>query len=483
MAATVGLSGSRMASSVPPVPSAAATGLSGSRMATSAAAAPLSSRRQRLADAKRKTNTKTSRAAPKRRTPSRTLDGFLMLEAAAVDDPDDARRVVLEGCQIRSAQPEDLAYFGKLTHLDLGDNALPLASLAHLPALRELHLDCNGLVHAEVPTGGFPALEVLNLAFNGLSAPSIRVLASLPRLRHLDISHNGLEALPDDWSRFASLERLDASHNQLADGRVLEALWKAPRLVQLDLAHNAIDVLSLPDGAPTVPIAHLSLAHNRISREAYLLPLLHLPRLAIVELWGNPCLRGGRAASAALHAAFSEERRVELRAAPPPPPPPRPPPNPRRLCVVEESFGRLAERGVLAESPMPHTAAEVAAEAADEAPAGPSFFLTSDGAGGGAGGEEQRDAEAADDDEEEDENTFARIVEELAGAELEHGSSNMAGAMARLRRVVSRDVARAGVAAEREQGAGRLTSSVRARVRVKFARGSSDACGRPSQWV
>ena len=77
--------------------------------------------------------------------PEVVLDGFVLLEACRCEDPDEAEKAVLEGCGISSVISEDLSFFRKLSHLDLGDNRVPLASLAYLPGLIELHLDCNGL--------------------------------------------------------------------------------------------------------------------------------------------------------------------------------------------------------------------------------------------------------------------------------------------------------------------------------------------------
>ncbi len=138
--------------------------------------------------------------------PEVVLDGFVLLEACRVEDPDEAEKAVLEGCGISSVVSEDLSFFKRLTHLDLGDNHVQLASLAYLPALLELHLDCNGLVGLSCPAGGFPTLEVLNLSYNGVDAEAVATLADLPKLRQLDLSKNELSALPADMSGFAELQ-------------------------------------------------------------------------------------------------------------------------------------------------------------------------------------------------------------------------------------------------------------------------------------
>ena len=60
-----------------------------------------------------------------------------------------------------------------LTLTEKKDNNVQLAALAYLPALIELHLDCNGLTDVSIPAGGFPVLEVLNLSYNGLSSGAV----------------------------------------------------------------------------------------------------------------------------------------------------------------------------------------------------------------------------------------------------------------------------------------------------------------------
>ena len=152
-------------------------------------------------------------------TPAVVLDGFVLLQTCRVEDPEEAQKAVLEGAGISAVVTEDLPFFTKLTHLDLGDNHMQLESLGYLPQLQELHLDCNGLRSLTVPVGGFPNLEVLNLSFNGVSAAAIVALAEIPRLRDLDLSHNELSALPASLARFASLESLNLEHN-LVRGRV-----------------------------------------------------------------------------------------------------------------------------------------------------------------------------------------------------------------------------------------------------------------------
>ena len=157
------------------------------------------------------------------------LDGFVLLETCRVEDPEEAERAVLEGCSISAVVGEDLPFFTRLTHLDLGDNAVQLEGLAYLPALQELHLDCNGLTDLACPPGGFPRLEVLNLSYNAVPPASLLALADLPKLRELDLSNNGLSALPADLSGFGALQRLNCDHNLLGSVSSWVALASLPR--------------------------------------------------------------------------------------------------------------------------------------------------------------------------------------------------------------------------------------------------------------
>ena len=227
------------------------------------------------------------------------LDGFVLLETCRVEDPEEAERAVLEGCSISAVVGEDLPFFTRLTHLDLGDNAVQLEGLAYLPALQELHLDCNGLTDLACPPGGFPRLEVLNLSYNAVPPASLLALADLPKLRELDLSNNGLAALPADLSGFGALQRLNCDHNQLGSVSSWVALASLPRLRALSLAHNRVARLP-PDATADGGLAQLSLlslAHNQISREDDLLPVLQLGSLRALLLYGNPFLHHGRASA------------------------------------------------------------------------------------------------------------------------------------------------------------------------------------------
>ena len=307
------------------------------------------------------------------------LDGFVLLEACRCEDPDEAEKAVLEGCGITSVISEDLSFFRKLSHLDLGDNRVPLASLAYLPALLELHLDCNGLTELAVPAGGFPALEVLNLSYNGLTSAALAALADIPRLRQLDISQNELSALPADMSNFAALQSLNCEHNKLGSESSWLALGSLPSLRSLSLAHNKVEQLS-PSAAETSfsQLTTLDLAHNNIYREEALLPVLQMTALRTLLLYGNPFLHRG-AASEDFHEVLANQRGIDLVTLPPPPPMPPAKIDLSLMTTVAEPPVRRKVQTSLPPKPKPKP--KKAPPPPPEEPDDSSFFLT--GMGGG----------------------------------------------------------------------------------------------------
>jgi len=347
---------------------------------------------------------------PRASTPAVVLDGFVLLQTCRVEDPEEAQKAVLEGAGISAVVTEDMPFFNKLTHLDLGDNNVQLESLGYLPQLQELHLDCNGLCSLTVPTGGFPNLEVLNLSFNGLSAAAILALADIPRLRDLDLSHNELSALPASLARFTSLESLNLEHNYLGSEGAWLSLSSAPSLLALTLAHNRATALPASAAEGFAVLQSLSVAHNRIEHESDLLPVMQLEELEELVVYGNPFVQHGRV-SIEFHDDLTTHRRVALATLPPPPPPLPSKLDPRRLARVPEMPSRRPVQlskprrtlpaaaaaadprssGSVAEAALAAATAEEAAAAAEAGAeeVGPAFFLTAGlgepEAGGGAG--------------------------------------------------------------------------------------------------
>lgn len=369
------------------------------------------------------------------------LDGFVLLEASHAEDPEHAERVVLEGCAITTVVEEDLAFFTKLTHLDLGDNHVQLAQLGALPALKELHLDCNGLTDIMIPADAFLNLEVLNLSFNGLRPHAILSLADLPAIRELDLSGNKLPELPESLAAFHTLRRLSLDDNVLDTSGAFLALATLPRLASLSMARNNVEQLpaNLPEGGFPA-LATLSLVHNRIADEADLLPLLKLRSLTTLLLYGNPCIRRG-GTSGDFAYVMGEQRGVNVVSlAPPPPPPPSKLGGPGPARVAEPPTRRQISAPRKAPPPVRVRAAPPDptedAEDEDTAGAGPSFFLTGVDVRG-TRAQRQNAAAPPAEAEEGEESAFARLALELSRIDVDD-TMDMPAAVAALRRAVDR---------------------------------------------
>lgn len=212
---------------------------------------------------------------------ARILDGFLLLEACGVPDPVDAVQAVLEGSNLTGVEADDLSFFQQLTHLDLGDNHIALESLAKLPVIQELHLDCNGISSLDLSATRFPHLQVLNLGYNGIGPACIPELQQLPALSELDLTCNGLVMLPEAWGGFGALKRLILDDNRLAGGRSLVSLSSAPALEHLSLQGNRFAGVpeSCVAGGGFALLEVLNIAANRVAHEDRLVPLIRMPRL------------------------------------------------------------------------------------------------------------------------------------------------------------------------------------------------------------
>ena len=356
------------------------------------------------------------------------LDGFLLLEAARVEDPEEAERIVLEGCGLSRVVAEDLAFFTRLTHLDLGDNGVELEDLASLPALEELHIDCNGLTRLHVPENSFARLEILNVSFNGIAPDTIVSLGSLPMLKELDLSNNRLAELPASLASLTSLRQLACDNNRLSSESVIHSLATLPKLCSLSLARNAIERLpaSVEEGGFAM-LASLSLAHNCIEHESDVAPLLQrLSSLSRLLLYGNPFVSRTESGGLSL---TNPQARVATTPPPPPPPPSKlgasgptrvaEPPPCRRLPQTRTA--RNLDRAALATPPEAQSSG-LDGDADEEES---SFFLT------GAGAAERRGELTQDE-------ALEQLALELSSIPVDHSRdtpSAVAALRAALRRV------------------------------------------------
>ena len=250
-----------------------------------------------------------ARPVPPPREPVIVLDGFVMLEACRVEDPEDAEKAVLEGCGISEVICEDLTFFRKLTHLDLGDNHVMLHDLAYLPALKELHVDCNGargttphcgtalppcptpaLCHSPsarrvgMPDPsrrtsrmhGHPEYPPHRLPSSQYQLPPTSPPPPPPGLTHASVPMGG----------FPCLEVLNLSFNGLGSEAVL-ALADLPVLRLLDLTKNELAALPA-DMTGFAQLQTLNCDDNRLGgRDSLWTSLATLPNLTALSLARN----------------------------------------------------------------------------------------------------------------------------------------------------------------------------------------------------
>ncbi|CAK8993782.1 X-ray radiation resistance-associated protein 1 [Durusdinium trenchii] len=252
------------------------------------------------------------------------LDGFVLLQAAHVEFPDRATKARLTDKGIDRVLEDDLLYFERLVHLDLGENQVGMEQLVNLRALEELRLPCNEIKtipHWTLEHGDkvpFQALLVLDLSYNKLVPGALLPLSHLPRLRELDLTCNDLDHLPEeDLDGFAALEILFVANNGLRRDHDLVVLSRFPILRELDASDNRFR--RVPEGVEFPRLEWLSLVNNCVSAQTDVEALLNGPALSQVLLYGNPISRRSechpaREEKEQIHPVDAREQLVPLRA-------------------------------------------------------------------------------------------------------------------------------------------------------------------------
>jgi hypothetical protein len=113
----------------------------------------------------------------------------------------------------------------------------------------------------------------------------------LPNLRDLDLCGNNLGILHDDWASFVSLEKLLLNYNRLEDNYIFLSLCSAPGLRTLSVANNFLSEFPsevLTEGFTLLET--LDVSFNYFPTEASLSSATQLPRLTVLQLYGNPLL-------------------------------------------------------------------------------------------------------------------------------------------------------------------------------------------------
>jgi Leucine-rich repeat (LRR) protein len=220
------------------------------------------------------------------------LDGFLLLEAAGLGFPEEVEQINLSDRHLKTVIEEDLTYFNELLYMDISENQLPFLSFGALPKLRELRMACNFISVIEDDIYGFNHLMFLDLSYNQLTVDSILALSALPKLKELDLSGNNLKTLPPELSTFQSLDKLLLQYNKLDNNDLFITLTTIPNLRSLDVSHNYFS--KFPSEISSHDLFRfldtLDISFNYFSREENIEPLIYLPRLLTVMLYGNPLL-------------------------------------------------------------------------------------------------------------------------------------------------------------------------------------------------
>lgn len=222
----------------------------------------------------------------------RQLDGFCLLENTGAAFPEDVLQASLADQNLRKTEPQDFIYFTELQSIDVSENLLDMAPFGGFPKLRDLKIACNNIMNVDDNMLGFNQLLSLDLSYNKLTLNSVQYLDHLPNLRDLDLCGNNLGSLPSEMSRFRKLEKILLDHNQLDNGKVLMALCDIPNLRHVSLANNFFSYF--PKNAFASGnfkyLEILDLSFNYIGAEDQLEPLIYLPRLLTLFIYGNPVL-------------------------------------------------------------------------------------------------------------------------------------------------------------------------------------------------
>ena len=223
----------------------------------------------------------------------RVLDGFHLLTGAGAILPADARQAVFVDKGLVEVVEEDLPHFTNMISLDVSENNLQMHMFAGLPRLKLLNMACNSIQAIEADAfGRFHTLTALDMSYNSLTLRSVQNLDYLPSLKELDLCGNNLCGLPMEMYRFIKLEKLMLDNNKMDDNGIFNLLCTMPNLRQCSLAYNFLH--KIPEqccGEGYFPLlTQLDISFNYFGTEEDVQPIVELPRMLELLLYGNPML-------------------------------------------------------------------------------------------------------------------------------------------------------------------------------------------------
>eukprot|EP01137_Pigoraptor_chileana_P007300 Opistho-2@52707 len=247
------------------------------------------------------------------------LDGYYMLRACHVQDPDDAYRCKINQRSLRAVVEEDLQHFRNLTMLEANENSLQLGPLGALPAVEIMRLAFNGITDIVIAQGSFQRLASLDLSYNTLSLDALLALSELPRLESLDLTANGLSSLPafkHSVPFFSRLTSLVLDRNSLVEEDAFCVLAPLPLLEKLSIRENQIARVLWPEPNRKLPwfnhLRSLDVANNQIATEDDLMGISVWPAIKEVIISGNALALAVKGLPLNLMYALVEERGISI---------------------------------------------------------------------------------------------------------------------------------------------------------------------------
>lgn len=238
-----------------------------------------------------------------------TVDGFVLLEAAGVTLPEQARQIRLPERRhtLGRTFPSDAQHFHQLDLLSASGTGLPWHTVYYLPGLQRVDLTACNIAHCsdldeaadlvEQDSEQMPCEPAIPqqlwrvvLNHNPLTAggPAVQALTRCPALRELHLAGCDLRDLPD-LSSCAQLQLLHVDDNPLSDSALWPAAASAPRLLALHA--NGTRVMHGPAEAAgkCLQLSQVQVNGTLIHHEESVMALAAFaPALASVQLVDTP---------------------------------------------------------------------------------------------------------------------------------------------------------------------------------------------------